>query len=83
VENVRGKSLPADAELFSDLRDAKSLAAGWKNAYTRRRPHSSPGRQAPALYAGRLAGPAVRVRVAAARQAEKPVGALTRIAPGT
>jgi transposase InsO family protein len=40
-----------NAELFAGLRDAKALAAGWKNEYNHRRPHSSLDYQPPAAYA--------------------------------
>ena len=40
-----------NAELFTGLRDAKSLAVSWKNEYNHRRPHSSLGYQTPAAYA--------------------------------
>jgi len=48
-----------DAEIFTGLRDAKALAAAWKNEYNHRRPHSSLGYRTPAAYAAMLAGPAV------------------------
>jgi transposase InsO family protein len=48
-----------NAELFAGLRDAKALAAGWKNEYNHRRPHSSLGYQPPAAYAASLADPPV------------------------
>jgi len=52
-----------NAELFADLRDAKSLAGAWKNEYNHRRPHSSLGYVPPAVFAAtcdaRPAGPAV------------------------
>jgi len=73
-----------NAELFSGLREAKSLAAGWKNEYNHRRPHSSLGYRTPASYAASLAGPSVGAApLPAARQAEEPKEALTLITPGT
>lgn len=48
-----------NAELFAGLRDAKALAANWKNEYNHRRPHSSLGYQPPATYAASLADPPV------------------------
>jgi len=74
-----------DAEIFTGLRDAKALAAaGWKNEYNHRRPHSSLGYRTPAAYAAMLAGPAVAPPgLPAARQAEEPVEALTLITAGT
>jgi len=36
------------AEIFTGLRDAKALAAGRKNEYNHRRPHSSLGYRSPA-----------------------------------
>jgi transposase InsO family protein len=40
-----------NAELFADVRDAKALAAAWKNEYNHRRPHSSLGYVPPAAFA--------------------------------
>ncbi len=48
-----------NTELFTGLRDAKVLAASWKNEYNHRRPHSSLGYQPPASYAASLADPPV------------------------
>jgi len=48
-----------NAEIFDSLRDAKSLAATWKNEYNHRRPHSSLGYRTPATYAASLADPPV------------------------
>jgi transposase InsO family protein len=73
-----------DAEIFTGLRDAKALAAGWKNEYNHHRPHSSLGYRTPAAYAATLAGPAVGAApLPPARQAEEPVEALTLKAAGT
>jgi len=73
-----------DAEIFTGLRDAKALAAGWKNEYNHRRPHSSLGYRTPAAYAATLAGPAIGAApLPPARQAEEPVEALTLITAGT
>lgn len=43
-----------NAELFADVREAKALAAGWKNEYNHRRPHSSLGYVPPAVFAAGL-----------------------------
>jgi len=48
-----------NAELFADVREAKALAASWKNEYNHRRPHSSLGYVPPAVFAATLAVPAV------------------------
>jgi transposase InsO family protein len=52
-----------NAEVFADVREAKALAAAWKNEYNHRRPHSSLGYMPPAHYAAQfaatLAGPPV------------------------
>lgn len=55
----RLRAEPLNAELFTNLADALALAAGWRNAYHHRRPHSSLGDQTPAGYAASLAGPPV------------------------
>jgi putative transposase len=51
-----------NAEVFADVREAKALAAAWKNEYNHRRPHSSLGYVPPAVFAagleGEKAGPA-------------------------
>ncbi len=73
-----------DAEILTGLRDAKALAAGWKNEYNHRRPHSSLGYRTPAAYAATLAGPAVGAPpLPPPRQAKDPLEAPTLIAPGT
>ena len=67
-----------------DRAHAKALAAGWKNEYNHRRPHSSLGYRTPASYAATLAGPAVGAApLPPARQAEEPAEALTLITAGT
>jgi putative transposase len=43
-----------DAELFTDLVDAKAQAAAWWHEYNHRRPHSSLGYLPPAMYAAKL-----------------------------
>ena len=48
-----------NAELFADVREAKALAAAWKNEYNHRRPHSSLGYVPPAVFAATLAVPPV------------------------
>ena len=40
-----------NAELFAALREAKALAAAWRNDYNHHRPHSALDYQAPAAYA--------------------------------
>jgi len=73
-----------DAEIFTGLRDAKALAAGWRNEYNHRRPHSSLGYRTPAAYAATLAGPAVGAApLPPARQAGEPLETLTLITAGT
>jgi transposase InsO family protein len=44
-----------NAEVFADVREARALAAAWKNEYNHRRPHSSLGYLPPAMFAARLA----------------------------
>lgn len=48
-----------NAEVFADVREAKALAAAWKNEYNHRRPHSSLGYVPPAAFAATLASPPV------------------------
>jgi putative transposase len=48
-----------NAEVFADVREAKALAAAWKNEYNHRRPHSSLGYVPPAVFAATLAVPPV------------------------
>ena len=48
-----------NAEVFADVREAKALAAAWRNEYNHRRPHSSLGYRPPAAFAATLAGPPV------------------------
>lgn len=48
-----------NAEEFTDLRDAKELAAAWQNEYNHQRPHSSLGYVPPAVFAATLVGPPV------------------------
>jgi len=43
-----------NAEVFADVRQAKALAATWRNEYNHRRPHSSLGSVPSAVYAARL-----------------------------
>lgn len=48
-----------NAEVFTDVRDARALASLWKNEYNHHRPHSSLGYVPPATFAAMLAGPPV------------------------
>lgn len=48
-----------DSELFTCLAEAKMLSTRWRLEYNHRRPHSSLGYVAPAVFAASLAGPAV------------------------
>ena len=48
-----------NAEVFEGVREAKALAAAWKNEYNHRRPHSSLGYVPPAVFAASLAVPPV------------------------
>lgn len=48
-----------NAEVFTDVRDARALASSWKNEYNHHRPHSSLGYVPPAVFAATLAGPPV------------------------
>jgi len=43
-----------NAEVFADLREAKALAASWREEYNHRRPHSSLGYLPPAMFAASL-----------------------------
>lgn len=80
-----------DGEVFSGLRDAKALAARWKNEYNHRRPHSSLGYVPPATYAARcetdhaasLAEPAVGPPGLPAAQPAEATSMPTLIALGT
>lgn len=47
------------SELFTCLAEAKMLSEQWRLEYNHRRPHSSLGYVAPAVFAASLAGPAV------------------------
>ena len=55
-----------NAEVFADLREAKALAASWRQEYDHHRPHSSLGYKPPAVFAAGLekskAGPPPRTR---------------------
>ena len=48
-----------ESELFTCLAEAKMLSERWRLEYNHRRPHSSLGYVAPAVFAASLAGPAV------------------------
>ena len=54
---LRGELL--DSELFTCLAEAKMLSTQWRMEYNHRRPHSSLGYVAPAVFAASLAGPPV------------------------
>ena len=43
-----------NAELFTDVTDAKAQAKGWRHEYNHHRPHSSLGYLTPVLYAAKL-----------------------------
>lgn len=60
-----------NAEVFADVREAKSLAVAWRNEYNHRRPHSALGYVPPALYAATCAPGRSR----GAKLAGPPVGA--------
>lgn len=51
-----------NAEVFEGVREAKALAAAWKNEYNHRRPHSSLGYVPPAVFAAGLGGGPTRPR---------------------
>ncbi len=63
-----------DRELFTDLREAKVLAAAWQSAYNHRRPHSALAYQTPAAFAATCARPAADAAPGAPPQT--PPGAL-------
>lgn len=48
-----------NAEVFADVREARALAATWRQEYNHHRPHSSLGYRPPAAFAATLAGPPV------------------------
>jgi len=60
-----------NAELFADVREARALAAAWKNEYNHRRPHSSLGYVPPAMFAARCVG-ATPLRLASLASAPCP-----------
>ena len=63
-----------NAEVFTDLRDAKALAATWRAEYNHRRPHSSLGYLPPVVFAATLAEPPVGAApLPAARPACRPI----------
>jgi transposase InsO family protein len=73
-----------DTEIFTGLDDAKALAAGWKNEYNHRRPHSSLGYRTPAEFAASLAAPSLGAApLPPAPPAKDPVEPLTLITAGT
>jgi len=45
----RVRDVLLNEELFADVREARALAAAWKNEYNHRRPHSSLGYVPPAI----------------------------------
>jgi transposase InsO family protein len=74
-----------NAELFADLREARELSTWWRNEYNHRRPHSSLGYVAPAVFAAtRAQGVALRLEDSPALH---PLGTRvdqpTLITPGT
>lgn len=48
-----------NAEVFADVREARALAATWRDEYNHHRPHSSLGYVPPATFAATLAVPPV------------------------
>jgi len=52
-----------NAELFADLGEARELSAWWKNEYNHRRPHSSLGYVAPAVFAAATRARGVPLRL--------------------
>jgi putative transposase len=48
-----------NAEVFTDVHEARALAAAWRKEYNHHRPHSSLGYIPPAAFAATLAGPPV------------------------
>lgn len=72
-----------DAEVFEGLRAAKALAAGWKNEYNHRRPHSSLGYRTPASFAASLADPPVGAAPLPTAQPAGEQSTLTLIEAGT
>ena len=72
-----------NAEVFDGLRDAKALAANWKNEYNHRRPHSSLAYRTPAAYAASLADPPVGAAPLPPDQPADKLLALTLIEAGT
>lgn len=46
-----------NAEIFSDLREAKALAENWRRDYNQRRPHSALNYRPPAAFAAALGAP--------------------------
>ena len=57
--NGRVRDELLDGELFTCLAEAKMLSTQWRLEYNHRRPHSSLGYVAPAVFAASLAGPPV------------------------
>ena len=60
-----------NAEVFTDVRDAKALAAAWRHEYNHHRPHSSLRYQPPAAFAA-ACRPAPPLRLAALALAPSP-----------
>lgn len=48
-----------NSEVFADVREAKALAASWRQEYNHHRPHSSLGYKLPAAFAATVAAPPV------------------------
>lgn len=63
-----------NAEVFADVREAKTLAASWRHEYNHHRPHSSLKYLPPAAFAATLAVPAVGAApLPPARPASSPI----------
>jgi putative transposase len=66
-------------EVFDSVRDARRLAAAWREDYNHRRPHSALGYRTPAAFAAACAAP-LRPTASAPQHTPSPV---PLIAPGT